>query len=329
MRKIYEKLQNNKGLFVFSDPGGAKAVLAIAHKLKQKGEKSIILLSDRKYDFYTDFDLEVLCTTAVEIGKEIKKIKPDYIFTGTSYTSTIEVEALKLAQVIGVKSYSFVDHWTNLSKRFILNEQLYYPDELWLIDSEALRIAKREKVPENIIQISGNPYHEFLQKWNPTISKKKFYDTLRLKLTNESKIILYAPEPLSNIGGIKKFGFDETSVLELLIESLKNSTSSVVLLVKPHPNQKIELLEKVLSKYALKNNKFQLVNYSQTNNLIYHSDLVVGIASNILIEASIMNKNILRFFPKSYSDVLSHLRIGLVVNNAAEMKQVIESRFSK
>lgn len=322
-----EKLTNKKGLFVFSDPGGAKSVLSIAHELQHCGEKNLTVLSDRRYDFYNDFGVNVINCNLELIHQKIEKDPPEYVFTGTSYTSTIEIETLKIAAEKKVKSYAFVDHWTNIKKRFLLKDHLHYPNELWLIDSKASKIALTEGVPEEIIKVTGNPYYKFIQKWNSSISRKNMADKLNLELTDKSKLILYAPEPFSNIGGVEKFGFDENTVLKILIASLKDITSSVILLVKPHPNQKIKLLEEVISNYSAGNKNITLVNFSQTNDLIYHSDLIVGISSNILIEASIMGKNILRFCPIGFQDPLNHLKIGVVVNTSESMHLAIQSQF--
>jgi hypothetical protein len=68
---------NGRGLFVFSDPGGAKPILALVYLNRIKNYK---LISDRHYDFFSDFNLNV---EAYELEKEysiINEYKPDYIF---------------------------------------------------------------------------------------------------------------------------------------------------------------------------------------------------------------------------------------------------------
>ena len=49
-----------KGLFVFSDPAGAKAVLALVYLLKRDNIiTDFKVISDRKYSFFEDFEIEV------------------------------------------------------------------------------------------------------------------------------------------------------------------------------------------------------------------------------------------------------------------------------
>ena len=45
------KIKGQKGLFIFSDPAGAKACLALAKSFKQK---TLLIISDRKYSFYSE-----------------------------------------------------------------------------------------------------------------------------------------------------------------------------------------------------------------------------------------------------------------------------------
>ena len=88
-------LKNKRGLFVFSDPGGAKPILALVYLNRIKNCK---LISDRHYDFFSDFNLNV---EAYELEKEysiINEYKPDYIFTATSYTSNIELKFISMSR---------------------------------------------------------------------------------------------------------------------------------------------------------------------------------------------------------------------------------------
>ena len=76
------------GLFVFSDPGGAKAVLSKALALQAKG-KEVFLVSDRRYSFYDDFLPLTINEVPDNIDDFIYKMKPGYLFSGTSYNFDI------------------------------------------------------------------------------------------------------------------------------------------------------------------------------------------------------------------------------------------------
>ena len=78
------------GLFVYSDPAGAKAVLALALELRSNLSR-ISIVSDREYGFVTDFNFSVN-KPALEIEEDFEEIQPSFLFTGTSYTSQIELK---------------------------------------------------------------------------------------------------------------------------------------------------------------------------------------------------------------------------------------------
>src|SRR5215471_14868261 len=102
---VFEKLQR-RGLFVFSDPAGAKAVLALA-KQKEPFLDDYKLISDREYMFVKEFKLRVPVTK--ERAEElIHSFKPSFVFTSTSYTSKLELNYLRAAKQAGVMRYSFV-----------------------------------------------------------------------------------------------------------------------------------------------------------------------------------------------------------------------------
>ncbi|MCS7029739.1 MAG: hypothetical protein NZ519_13350, partial [Bacteroidia bacterium] len=232
----YDNLEG-KGLFVFSDPAGAKAVLAKAYFLqKEKKLSDLKIISDRKYDFFAEFGLEVLSYNESEEIKWIQDFKPDFVFTGTSYTSKIELKFIEQAVKQNILSVAFIDHWTNFYSRFVWNDKVIFPDKIWVIDEKAKNLAIQENLPQEKLQIVGNPYYEFLKIWKPNLSKEDFLRTIGLDAC--VSYVLYVPEPLSQVGGVEKFGFDEYEVLEELICYFKKKyvSSHKFLLVKPHPN---------------------------------------------------------------------------------------------
>ncbi|MBM9589065.1 hypothetical protein JWG41_01300 [Leptospira sp. 201903075] len=296
-----------RGLFVYSDPGGAKAVLSQAYDSRSSLE-SFAVVSDRQYDFVKDFLITVSVPPSDPIVK-FNESKPTFLFTGTSYTSQIELKYIQLAKRFQIPSYSFVDHWTSFLKRFSVGGELIFPDHILVIDSVAKEKAIGEGIPENKIQIFGNPYYQYLKTWVPTREKESFFKSLGLDPNR--KLILFAPEPLSNVNGNETFGFDEIFAMKELKTILNGFNFTFQFGYKPHPNQNLEVLKDFFPK--------NLVLIDQTtnpNDLLYHSEMVIGFFSNMLIEAEIMGKRVLRFHPLvAKQDPLSHLNIGKVVGS--------------
>lgn len=284
-----------KGLFVFSDPAGAKAALAKAYFLRAEGKLSEHkAISDRDYEFFLDFGIEVTKHQEGDEAEFLEKFKPDFVFTGTSYTSRIEIRVIKEALRRGVYSIAFIDHWVNFRNRFLLNDEVIFPDEIWVVDQKAKHLSIEEGLPEHKLLVTGNPYHEFLKSWRPSINKKNFLQILGL--TEDASYVLYVPEPLSQVGGREKFGFDEFDVLEKVRSEFHNRFEKKCLLIKPHPNH---ILEKFTTKISLSENIKLVDPKISINSLMFYAEKVIGIFSNALIEAEIIGAKVERIIPET------------------------------
>ena len=301
-----------KGLFVFSDPGGAKPILSFIYNEKVN---NYMVISDRKYNFFSDFDINV---ETYDLNKEkeiINEYNPDYIFTGTSYKSKIELKFISEALKLGIKTYTFIDHYTNYKERFFINDRYIYPDTIFLTDLNARKIAiEAELNIHSDLKVSGNFFHFFLKKWKPNISRENLIPLE--KINSKKKIILFAPDPLSNINNKITYSFDESDVWKDLSTAFSNVfiNNPPILIVKYHPNQNINYLKKAIKKFPV-NNCF-CTDSIDTNTLIYHADIVIGMFSNILVEAQIFKKEILRHIPNTkFKDPLKQSKVGQISND--------------
>jgi hypothetical protein len=264
------------------------------------------------HTFYNNFNVVVeICDK--NFNAIISKYIPNFIVTGTSYRSTIEKEIHKIAAREGIPCFAFVDHWTSFRERFEQADgSLLVPDQVWVVDERAKTLAIKAGIPEQRIVISSNPYYDWLGKWKPIISKRTFLDHAGL-LSSSERLLLFAPDPLSNIDGKQIYGFDEIEVISQ-IENLFNSNQikNWIVLFKAHPNQDTDVLKNVLKRC----NHIQLLPENiDTNTALYYSDAVMGFFSNILIEASILGKAVLRYLPfELENDPFAGLRIGTKTN---------------
>jgi hypothetical protein len=78
----------------------------------------------------------------------------DLVLCGSSGRSDHERRMVRSARDAGVRSAVWLDHWVNYPARFDV-----LPDELWVCDEHAARIA-RETVPGPPVIVRGNPYLE-------------------------------------------------------------------------------------------------------------------------------------------------------------------------
>ncbi|HLX91436.1 MAG TPA: hypothetical protein VKR32_07120 [Puia sp.] len=303
---VHEKI-----LFVFSDPGGAKPCLSL---IENNGLTDAVAISDRTHSFYSDFNVPVKIVKNDYEGL-LESIQPALVFTGTSYTSDIERQFINIALGKKIRCYSFIDHWTSMVKRFKNPEdQLILPDQVWVIDERAKRLAIGEGIDKDKIVISGNPYHAWLKRWVPSISKDGFLREIGVS-DGTKKILLFAPDPLSNLGSESSYGFDELKVSRELAELFclnQDALKNWKVLVKAHPNQDRSRLTEIFTG----NPFFEVLTPNvDTNTAMFYSDVVMGFFSSILIEASIMNKRVLRFLDSNpVEDPIYELNIGPIVD---------------
>lgn len=308
-----------KCLFVFSDPGGAKPILSI---IKNYEFNNYTVYSDRDYNFYKDFDVEVNIINISDVQNICNENKPDIIFTGTSYTSILEVQFIKTAKINSISTFSYIDHYTNLKSRFKLNDNFYFPDEIFLIDTNALEIGLKEGLNNHSqLHLLENPYHYFLKRWEPKIDRNNLIENFTIR--KDVKILVFGPDPLSNVNHISDYGYDEIDVWKDLEYAItKSNLLEYVIIVKLHPNQNKEYLYQVLTKSKILKNIYMFEDKNSID-LLFHADIVIGMFSSILIEANIINTNskVIRHLPKkNISDPIKHLNIGLISQNKYELK---------
>jgi hypothetical protein len=288
---------NQKILFVFSDPAGAKALLALSDLYKNIFCKALSI-SNRHHSFFMEFDtqVEIVSNDTNTLTQLINSFNPNIIFTATSYPIGIEFNCIKIAKKLkGITTFSFVDHWTNFIIRYTYDENIILPDKIFVIDKVAEKNACDEGIPSDIITVIGNPYHTYLKKWLPKTSK---VDIEKL-IFDQAKYLLFAPEPLSVFKLEKKYGFDEFQVLLLIINTLSELENeegyhSPVLVFKCHPNHDVEDVKNKIQDLFPEEQADKVVVLSDVNinlnELIYYSESVLGIFSNSLVEASIIGK---------------------------------------
>lgn len=281
-------IENRRVLAAFSDPAGAKSVLAYLSENRLK-TKSIKIVSNRKYDFFKEFGFEVMQFSNHSFSEWINDC--DVLMTGTSYPTFLELNLIVEAKKVGVLSISIVDHWTNLSERFELQGIKIIPDVIGLVDDRAKDLAVTAGLPKDRLLVIGNPYYSYLEKWKPKISSEEFKKSL--KINEKSPYLLYMPEPISRFGLKSKYGFDEIDGLKLLCEARKSiGDVDLKIVVKGHPNQNHRIIEDYLKKH--KDSGIIYLKEGDVNTLTSHALAVVGFFSNALIEASILGKTVIR-----------------------------------
>jgi len=301
------KLQE-KGIFVFSDPAGANSVLASIDDITKCGDKNnvdFMVFTNSVGVFPNEYtNLVKIRDFSIKVYSEIlSKFKPDYIFTATS-NNNYEHNVRLLSQQKGIRTIAFIDHWTNYLERFRFNNKTLFPDEIWVINDIAKKEAIEAGLPEDKIFISGNPYYKKIKKFVPKIDKESFLKEYAIPL--DKKIIMFISDDLRE--SFPKdakdkciLGFDEFTVLSDILNSFYEidnkgliDFSKYLFLIKIHPRGEISKFDSLI-----KNRKYKFLNIEVRKKInpltiTYYTDYVLGMFSNMVIEALLMEKKVLR-----------------------------------
>lgn len=275
-------------LAAFSDPAGAKAVLAYLW-LHGAAAASVTAVSNRRHPFYADFKVPVLESDRCPAETWLDNV--DLLITGTSIPQGFELKLIEAAAARGIESCAFVDHWTNIAQRFERGGVRTLPTTIALMDERALMLAMAAGLPEDRLTVTGNPYHEYLRSWRPS-SKRRDMPGVR-DLAPGLPYVLYAPEPLARFGLKATYGFDEIDgwhALRAAREASGGTQFGVV--IKAHANQEHPRFEAELAPRA-----DPAVVYLRDGDLpalCHHAVAVVGFFSNSLIEARVLGRPVVR-----------------------------------
>jgi hypothetical protein len=230
--------------------------------------------------------------------KQLKNVidQCNSLLCGTSWQSTLEVEAIILARKSGKKTVAYLDHWVNYKKRFVSTDGLeYLPDAIWVGDDDAYDIAKKE-FPETEVVLVPNCFFAEIQSnhnmFNASNSPK-VDESIGLK-------ILFVCEPISvhaaqEFGNPYHFGYDEYDSLEFFFQNLDFLDSPIDQIdIRPHPS---ELKEKYSWLECNHQPKVIVNNTPQIFDHIFGVDVVVGCESMAMILGLLAHKQVISVIP--------------------------------
>lgn len=327
-------LPEGKGIMAFSDTAGGNACLSLAFMLVKEGCPLPVLYTNNPNFINNDWDLPVNFVNDIEEVPEI--LNADFLFTGTSHPDSsggVELRFIQSAKKSQIPSISFIDHWVNFKIRFMKDAEIFYPDEIWILDQKALEAAVIEGLPVEKLTIHENPHHLYLRKyWRPKFPSKDYLHQLGIVPKPGNKIILFAPDPVSLRYKENELAFDEASALKLIVQILSEAASRfipAILIIKPHPLQPGGKLEDVLQSMQPVNIECLVIKKAQNLELMHSADIVVGFYSNFLLEALQLNKKVLRYFPGPASvDPFEHLKEILPPLDENELYISLKNEFS-
>lgn len=215
----------------------------------------------------------------------------DWVLCSTSWQSNLERLAISQAKAAGKKVVAFLDHWVNYEQRFQEQGVAVYPDEIWVGDAEAERLAQA-LFPELLIVLQVNPYFEDVQQ-ELTCLQTSTHNTTQ-------HAVLYVCEPirehaLLRYGNERYWGYTEEDALLFFLNNITLLGSVVERIkIRPHPSES-------RSKYDWSKQSTSLPIDIGGNKTLFEeiaeADIVVGCESMAMVVGLLANKRVLSSIP--------------------------------
>lgn len=304
-------------VFVVNDTGPAKYISYIIKNLNNIDFLCISSsISSKVFDSFGIVNIDN--TNKIDLSKI------QLIITGTCLGNGIDKEWIRIGKQNNIKTISIIEHWSLYKKRFELNGKYNFPDKIFVNDPIAKEEAILDGVDENIIQVVGNPVLENISKREYSLDiKKAWVDETRLN--KDKKIITFISEEYKKDfpkGSREYQGFDEFEVLEDIVKNLDNNMQ---LLVKLHPAENKNKYD-----YLKEYNNIKIIDKVDIEKLIEISDIVIGMGSMLLLEASLLKANIHSYRPNETIKFIGNKNgMTIHIKNKKELKKIMKNNYSK
>lgn len=245
---------------ICNDAGGANQIFAMLSKTARADIK--LTLSGPAASLY---EASRLSFPVLGDLQELVSLS-ETILTGTGWSSDLEFDALREARSMRKKSIAVLDHWVNYRMRFERNGTEILPDDLWVVDSWAERIARLEFPGQNLRLVPDIYTSEIIkQVGNPP--------------PEESAEILYLFEPARSSWGRRVQGEWQSWSHFLKHVDRVGARDDSVIRARPHPALSPSLfydLEPHVGDHPIILDQFSLV------ESLTRARWVVGMSSSVL-----------------------------------------------
>jgi hypothetical protein len=269
--------------------------------------------------------------TELESIQNIEELK--LVVVGTSLgdpEESLDKRILEEARKLKVPSVAVVEHWSWYRKRFETSNGLLLPDYIVVNDKFAQKEAVSEGLPSSRLKPLGNPFLERLSLGNPDTRKIGAESKKKLGLPPKKRIVLFVSEELKStfkVGTEDYLGYDEYQVLNEIKSALLPRDH---LVIKSHPAEDS-------TKYAsFLDDRTSHLDSCSVEELRCIADVVVGMASMLLLELAVFRNDVISFRPNARKVFIGELlKATCPVKNADQLSQAMrdgvksESRFSK
>ena len=214
------------------------------------------------------------------------------LLCGTSFLSDLEWRAIGMARQAGKHCTVVLDHWVNYRQRFTRHGQWHWPDEVWVGDETAARVAS-ETLPELKQILVPNAYFMDIQD-------EIAATPVPPRTSGAGLNILYVCEPLRDDGialhgDERHWGYTEEEALSYFLSNAHCLSDNIAgIVVRPHPQEP-------LGKYDWAAREFDLpLVCGEAKTLLEQiaaCDVVAGCATMAMVVGLLAGKRVVSCIP--------------------------------
>lgn len=207
------------------------------------------------------------------------------LVSGTGWASCLEYDSIRMARQLGIRSIAVIDHWINYRARFQRDGIEILPDEIWVSDIDARKLADSEF---NNIKITQMP-NLYLDNI--------VHNVRRHEHTNDNgKNVLYVLEPVRGAWGGEVVS-GEFEALDFFIRNISalGMGESPIIRLRPHPSDPAGKYDQWISEQKGRN--IILDNSPTLAESIAWSDAVVGCQTYAMVIALAADRKVFSSIP--------------------------------
>lgn len=221
---------DSPALLVAHDAGGAEFIAAWARKHPLKDTACVAEGPARRI-------FASMVTRLLDRAEALSRLAEfRTILTGTSWGSDLEKIFIERGTALGIRTVTYLDHWTDYRERFLSAGRLLLPSEIWVADEHAERIAKAA-FPGQPVRKAGNWYLEEIAGQVKALSPP-------VQARAEKKRVLFVSEPLSAAAERKHddrnyLGYTEFDALASFLQYARQHWAQQVeaIRIRRHPSE--------------------------------------------------------------------------------------------
>jgi hypothetical protein len=286
-------------LFVTDQVAGAEYIYPLLKSYIEEGVTSWRVISSvRSASFFDAKNIRhqtVKNEEAKSANAILGKYKPDQIVASASGNSVIERAFVVAAKGKRIHCTQFVDYWVNQSQRFKTSSSeganWRLPDTILTLDSRSKHAMELEGIPQNIIEVIGQPYFE----------EKLSYHRRQVQCGRSSALLLIT-QPVSRFYG-QSLGYTEDTFFETALDSLagaRNPDLSVHVLV--HPSEDVDHYRRRLPTF-LSNIRI----YQDRQPPLEQYSHALGMFSSVMVHTLLAEVGTASLQPGAVGDDMCHL----------------------